>query len=442
MSERSHRSVPLFRRTRRAKVAVPVAITLASLAASTTLLAGAATAATDSTGFYDPPTGLPEKNGALVRTASMTLPITPGRGTRIMYRSTDANGRPVAVTGTYIEPTAAYRGSGPRPLVTFAPGTQGQADGCAPSYGLERGVLSRVQGVTNFGYEVPGISALVKRGVAVVVTDYVGLGTTDRVHTYMNRLDQGHAVLDAARAALRVPGATVTSESPVGAYGYSQGGAAAGAAAELARDYAPDVNLKAAYVGGPPADLFSVMRSIDGTVLTGVIGYAVNGFVAAYPELRPILDAEVTPTGRMALQKLAAQCEPDSMASFGFQRTTRWTTSGASIFRLASANPVIAEVVDRQRLGRVKPAVPVEVLTGTRDDIVPHGQAKQLAADWCALGADVTYVGVRQPRSSFGTGLNHVSILLTHGARTQRWLLDRLAGSPAASNCAALPMLP
>lgn len=407
-----------------------------------TLLTSAAAAATDSTGFYDPPAVLPAENGALVRTAPMKLALISGRATRIMYRSTDANGRPVAVTGTYIEPTSPYAGAGPRPLVTFASGTQGQADGCAPSYGLERGLLSRVQGVTNFGYEVPGIGALVKRGAAVVVTDYVGLGTTDRVHTYMNRLDQGHAVLDAARAALRVEGASVSPDSPVGAYGYSQGGAAAGAAAELAHDYAPEVNLKAAYVGGVPADLFAVMRGVDGTALTGVIGFAINGLVATYPELGPILDAEATPAGKAILKKLAAQCEPDAMRSVGFQRTTRWTSSGKSMFQLASSNPVIAAIVDRQRLGRVKPAVPVQILTGTKDDIVAHPQSKQLAVDWCALGANVSYVGVRQPSPSFGTGLNHISILLSHGARSQRWLLDRLAGVPAVSNCDEVPNLP
>ena len=37
--------------------------------------------------------------------------------------------------------------------------------------------------------------------VAVVVTDYIGLGTPGRPHTYMNRDDQAHAMLDAARVA-------------------------------------------------------------------------------------------------------------------------------------------------------------------------------------------------------------------------------------------------
>ncbi len=401
-------------------------------------LASAPASADTSAGFYDPPASLPAANGAVVRTEPMRLALRPGIATRIMYRSTDANGLPVAVTGTYIEPEVPYSGQGPRPLVVFAPGTQGQADGCAPSYGLERGLVSRVAGGTNFGYEGPVISQLVRRGAAVVVTDYVGLGTTDRLHTYMSRLDQGHAVLDAARAALRLPGTSITGASAVGVYGYSQGGAAAGAAVELATGYAPEVNLAAAYVGGPPADLAAVMRAVDGTALTGVIGYAVNGFVQTYPQLGRIVDAEATPTGKRVLQRLTRQCELDSMATFGFQRTTRWLTGGRSIAQLAATDPMVRDVVDAQRLGRAKPPVPVLVLTGTRDDIVPHRQARQLAVDWCALGAEVTYIGVRQSASTGGTGGNHVSLLISHTPTAQRWLIERLAGSPPASNCAAL----
>ena len=47
-------------------------------------------------------------------------------GTRIMYRSTDTRGNLIAVTGTYFEPYNDWPGSGPRPLISYAPGTQGQ----------------------------------------------------------------------------------------------------------------------------------------------------------------------------------------------------------------------------------------------------------------------------------------------------------------------------
>ena len=100
------------------------------------------------------------------------------------------------------------------------------------------------------------------------------------------------------------------------------------------------------------------------------------------------------------------------------------------------------QALDFQKIGRLKPQVPVEVLTGTLDDIVDHGQARQLAVDWCNLGANVTYAPVRQSVPSFGTSLNHLGPMLTNMSQTQARLSARLQGSPAASNCGSINSLP
>ena len=75
------------------------------------------------------------------------------------------------------------------------------------------------------------VQMLLDDGYRVVVTDYMGLGT-DGLHTYLNRVDQGHALIDAARA-------TAKPHEKVAFWGYSQGG---GAAAVDVRDavVAPD----------------------------------------------------------------------------------------------------------------------------------------------------------------------------------------------------------
>ncbi|MFD0425352.1 lipase family protein [Streptomyces parvus] len=186
--------------------------------------------------FYTPPAELPAANGTLIRTEALPLGLDipgldgrpmPGTATRLMYKSTDSSGQPVAVTGAYIEPSAEGKGSGPRPLVAVASGTMGQGDQCAPSFVLQH-PLTLNGDTVSVGYEALAVYRILATGAAVVVTDYVGLGATDRLHTYVNRLDQGHALLDAARAARSVPGASVTAASRTGLYGYSQGGGASG----------------------------------------------------------------------------------------------------------------------------------------------------------------------------------------------------------------------
>ena len=411
------------------------------------LMPHAASAA--SAGFYDPPARLPAANGAVVRSEPMTmltsLPLgdtaIPGKATLLMYKSTDAAGKPVAVTGTYLEPAAPWTGPGDRPLVSYAEGTQGVDDACAPSKTLAT-VLSGGDGTMGIGYEIPAIDGLLAQGVAVVVTDYVGLGTTDRVHTYVNRVDEAHAVLDAARAALDLPDTSVTKDSPIGLYGYSQGGGASAAAVELAPKYAPELNLKGAFAGAPPANLYEVLKSIDGSSLAGLVAWAINGVFAYRPDLRPVLRKLINAEGLAYLQEAKTQCLPDAMQAAGYHHTSEWTRSGKSAYVALKKYPRLMRVLKQQLIGRRTPQVPVMVLSGTQDDVVDHAQARQLAVAWCRRGASVTYQPVIQPLPGGGTGVNHITPDAEYTAQAESWLLDRLEGTAATSSCADIATMP
>ncbi|WBB85432.1 acetylxylan esterase [Micromonospora sp. WMMC264] len=448
-------------RTPSARRAIGLRI-LAVAAAAATYLAGsgAAAAADDATpvvsrgvtipAFYHPPTDLPATNGTLIRTEPLPLGLSipgldgrpmPGTATRLMYRSTDSNGRPVAVTGAYIEPSAAWRGAGPRPLVAVASGTMGQGDQCAPSFSLQH-PLTLTGDTLSVGYEALAIYRLLATGAAVVVTDYVGLGATDRLHTYVNRLDGGHALLDAARAARAVPGASVTAQSRVGLYGYSQGGGASAAAAELHSTYAPDVPLAGTYVGAPPADLTAVIGGIDGSALVGALGWSLNGFAQSDPALRDVIEAAVNDTGRAALKDTSTMCVGDAILRYAFTRSSKWITGGRSLTAVIAASPEAQAVLDRQRIGTLKPTGPVRVATGIQDDIVPHRQARQLAVDWCRKGGNVTYQAISLPNLGDKILTNHLVPLITDQGDAVAWMSDRLAGRTAYSNCWTMPLQP
>lgn len=398
--------------------------------------------------FYTPPSELPAADGTLIRHEPLPLALSlpgidgplPGRATRLMYKSTDANGEAVAVTGAYVEPAAKWRGDGPRPLVAVAPGTMGQGDQCAASMALEHPLQLNGQTVS-VGYEDLSVYRLLLRGVAVVVTDYVGLGTTDRLHTYVNRVDGAHAVLDAVRAARSLDSASVTSDSRVGLFGYSQGGGAAAAAAELQPSYAPDVQLAGTYAGAPPADLTEVTKAIDGSDLAGALGWSLNGFLQTEPALRPIADRYINEAGQEALKDLSTMCVGDALFGYGGDSSTDWTRTGQSISDVIRAEPALQSFLAEQRIGSTAPGSPVRVATGVSDDLVPHGQARRLAVDWCGKGGKVTYVPVLIP--GVGSGLlNHFAPLLADQGNAIAWLTDRLSGEPAGSNCWSMPVQP
>src|SRR6266498_3548739 len=99
-------------------------------------------------------------------------------------------------------PTAPFPGT--RPLVAYAPGTQGWGDQCAPSKSIAGGVFDELFAVDN----------LLAKGWAVVVTDYPGLGTPGP-HLYNVGIAEGYAVLDSLRAAARLPEAGLSATAPV-----------------------------------------------------------------------------------------------------------------------------------------------------------------------------------------------------------------------------------
>ncbi|SHN38228.1 lipase family protein [Cryptosporangium aurantiacum] len=391
--------------------------------------------------FYTPPATLPATNGALIRTEPLPLALSlpgitgplPGRATRIMYRSTDSDGQPVAVTGAYLAPTAAWKGPGSRPLVVLAPGTMGQGDQCSTSLALQRGLILGIGGgrsTVSVGYEVLAIYRLLSKGIAVVQTDYIGLGTPDRLHTYVDRVDEGHAVLDAARAARNLTGTT----ADVGFYGYSQGGGAVASAAELQSSYAPDVPLKATYAGAPPADLAAVTAAIDGTELAGAIGWAVNGFVQSEPALQTLLNRYLSDAGRTALKDLSTMCVGDAIFAYANKKTSGWTTTGQSIAAILQSEPTARAFIESQRIGTTKPTGVVRVATGVSDNLVPHPQARTMAADWCGRGGNVVYAPISNTKSPSPL-LNHFGPLLSDQGPAVNWLTDRLAGRPAATTC-------
>ena len=355
--------------------------------------------------FYTPPDPLPPgAPGDLIRTEPSRLVLEPSGqlgmimadATRIMYRSTDVHGNPMAVTGTYFEPYNDWPGGGPRPLLVYGPGTQGQGDQCAPSRQFNQGIHWRPFLDLAFNYEELFVSTMVARGFAIVMTDYQGLGTPG-LHTYVGRVPQGDAMLDAARAAKRLPDTSLNPDGPLAFWGYSQGGGAAASAAELAPSYAPELNVVGTYAGAPPADLKELFPYADGSVLVGAVGYALNSVMTAYPEHADAIRSKLTPRGEDMLFKVADQCVAETLAKFMFRHLQPYFNE--DINQLVNEEP-FSSLFDEQRLGRFKPNAPVMILSNRFDPLVPWTGANQLGRDWCAQGADVSSGPTKSRRSS------------------------------------------
>lgn len=402
--------------------------------------------------FYQPPAELPDGTGELIKTQPFPLAgaipdlpgaeaLTDGAGPmstdaqRIMYTSIGAEGQPVAVSGMYLQPRAPWTGPGERPLAVVAPGTQGQGDHCAPSKTFQNltNVRTDPPGL-GIGYEIIQAYALLARGYAVAVTDFEGLGTPG-LHTYVQRATQARAVLDIARTAPSVPGAD-TGENPRTVFtGYSQGGGAVAAAAELHPQYAPDLNLVGTAAGSPPADLLATLDQADGSAIAGVIGYALNSLSDTHPELEERVDVHLNERGQQMLDVTADQCITETAVQFFQHDSEQYTKTGRPAVDIVREDPVAMKYLDMQQVGRLEPTTPVRVLSPLNDDVVPTEQSQQLGRDWCAKGVDVQMVIDPMPPVLPGMVINHGAPMLTGLPGTVQYLADRIAGVPAPVNC-------
>lgn len=336
--------------------------------------------------------------------------LEPVNSWQILYRSTSARGLANAVSGTVIVPKAPWT-DGPRPLVSYAVGTHGMGPECAPSYHLAKGEED----------ELNLLNLALRRGWAVVVTDYEGLGTPGP-HTYEAGPSQAHAVLDAARAAHRLRAAHL-KRGPVGLWGYSEGGFAVGWAAEQAASYAPKMKVVGSAVGASPADLEEVARLHDGGPASGLVLAAAVGLARAYPSAP--FEEILTREGKRMAKDIGTLCTTDMVAKYPMRKLANYTTVADPI-----AMPAWQRVLDTVELGTRAPRAPIMLYHSPADELILFDQGLKLRSQWCSAGVDVQFTPVAG---------DHIGGAITGAPLVVSYLADRFAGEPARSTCAVSP---
>jgi hypothetical protein len=230
------------------------------------------------------------------------------------------------------------------------------------------------------------------------------------------------------RAAQRLPGTGLPTAGPVGIAGYSQGGGASAAAAELAPTYAPELKIAGAYVGAPAANLATLATSLDGGFYAGFLLFALLGIDAAYTEvdLNPLSNAE----GQRIMAEAKTVCTFDAVFRYAFRSSSTLTVTGqpvSSFLNVAPFNTIVAA----NRVGNLKPAVPVLIEHSALDDVLPQAQGKQLGQGWCTKGANVQFKDI----PVFLPFLVHLSAASTSATNAANWLDGRFRGTAATPNC-------
>jgi pimeloyl-ACP methyl ester carboxylesterase len=382
--------------------------------------------------FYIPPTSVPTgATGELFwyrpTTENLNVALPANKAWKVLYQSSNQQGTPDWVTGTVMVPTAAWKGKGPRPVVSYGIGTQGIAKKCAPSLQMEEGTE----------YDGGAAIAALKAGYAVAITDYQGYAEGAVFQPYLDGKSEGDAVLDAVRAARQLPESGITESNPVIAWGYSQGGQAAGWAGELQPSYAPDVKLIGVAAGGTPSNLQAVASFGNGSVAAGFALLGPLGLHYGYPTEFPFIGEFSNSKGQeVGIKLLTADCAIQALKEFRGLKFEELTTGERSFQKLEEEFPVIPRVLKEQSLGTKKISVPVYHYHGLEDEFVPVTQDVELHQEWCSLGVTddfQLYPG------------DHLLTDPTAIPDVMKWIEERVAGKSAPTTCglhkagAALP---
>jgi len=324
----------------------------------------------------------------------------------IRYLSRDDRGVERELTGMVVAPREAIPRQ-PRRVLAWTHGTWGIAQSCAPS-------LS-----PRFFEKTPAIDA-VRQGYVVVAPDYPGLGSAG-VHPYLVGTVTGRSVLDAIRAAQRIPGAAAGGSYAV--WGESQGGHAALWTGQMQGAEGAGLRLVGVAAGAPPTDLGANMRQAsDANARAFLTALATDSWSRYYGV--PLKIGRARTPG--IIQRLARNCVTvdsgpklgtllgilalrQDLARVDLGRTPPW----ASYVAANSASPVSR--------------VPVLFAQTQGDPLVAPAVTRAFARRMCANRVRVRWIDL--------PGKDHATTAKQSAGATLAWIDSLFAGRQAPNDC-------
>lgn len=347
--------------------------------------------------FYIPPSPLPDgQPGDIIWSDA----VTSRNGFtlhKVLYLSTSVADEPTAVSGLIWVPDNVASDA---PILSYAHGTTGLGDQCAPSKNDGNGESASIA------------APFIERGFIVAATDYEGSGTPG-VHPYVVGQSEARGTLDIIRAARNM---TQTSGQSI-IWGHSQGGGAALITAEIAPTYAPDTNVVGSVAGAPAVELKLLAAVLRTSPFFGYVFMAGAGFEAAYPDidLREVLTEE----GLGMVETAAETCSEIHDMVRGKDPALYITKDPASVEPFAT-------YLEANTPGNISTSVPIFVYHGENDEQIPVLGSKLYLERACATGGSTI---LRKTYPNVG----HVEVIAAAQADIVTWIDQRLAGTPAES---------
>ena len=356
--------------------------------------------------FYTVPSPLPAgAPGDVIASEIVAAPGLHGTMWRVMYHSQSIDGTDIAVTGLIASPNDSNR----HDIVTWAHGTTGIADMCAPSLDPANSEM------------VALANALLDKGDIVTATDYEGMGTPGR-HPYIAGVSEGRGTIDIVRAAGRMPELHASADYII--WGHSQGGHAAMFAGHIAPAWAPELTLKGVVAGAPPSQLLLINAALQTSPFKYYIAMAAAGLNAAYGDARLPLGDVLTDAGLEWLNNVDEGCTAHlAAAAVGVDFSTLQKADPATVpawrAALSENDPgTFTEPID----------APLLIIHGGADEQIPVVASKMMFDSLCGVGQVETRWVL--------PGQSHAGVIVPSAPAMLDWMGARFAGDPVSATAA------
>ncbi|KUN01801.1 triacylglycerol lipase [Streptomyces yokosukanensis] len=377
--------------------------------------------------------------GAVLKKRTLTYHVvgipTPVKAVQLLYRTTDAQGRPAANVTTVVR---SLRGDS-----SMAVSYQSYYDSLNPADGPSRAVAGDVTlgGVTTDSENL-FLVPLLLQGYNVIIPDTEGQSAD-----FAAGPEYAANTLDSIRAATGSSADTgMNADTRVGLLGYSGGSIATGWAAALAPSYAPEVNerLVGFAEGGLLVDPAHNLKYVDGSLVwSGVIPMSIIGVDRAYGiGLKPYLSSY----GLEVYNKLEHGSLLDAL---GHYPGLTWKKMMKPQYADPNALRPFVEAVNKMNLGSAPtPTVPGFIAQGGQgvtegtfnspagigsgDGVMVAGDVRALARQYCSTGNE----SIKFQQYDL---LSHVPTAVAWASGAMGWLRDRFADRTAPSDCGHIP---
>jgi acetyl esterase/lipase len=362
--------------------------------------------------FYTIPSPLPAGSpGRLLRAQRVSFAPQGSQGWRVLFESQGPDGEATVSSGMVFAPSTAPPPGG-RPVVVWAHGTAGMGVQCAPSRSA------------NPLAQLDWLGGMLARGWVVTAPDYAGLGTPG-VMRFLVGAPEGMDLLNSVRAARSLDHSGAGSRFAL--WGHSQGGQSVLFAAQMASSYAPELQLVAASVAAPAAQLVPLIREQYANALAWAIGPEVAvAWPATYADLRP--EQVMTPAALRTYRQVAELCVLVS----GVEGILREDLLGQRFFATDPTSvPAWSAALVANTVPLPPTGLPVYLAQGLADQVILPNTTALLEQRYCSAHVPLS--------AEWMGGVGHVKVATAAGPQVTAWLADRFAGSPAATSCADPP---